>query len=134
MHAPAVSEHPVQTNDLVDLLSETEFHWLGRFDNVINSGGIKLIPEQIERQLKPLIAQRFFVAAEKHESLGEALVLVVEGMHQQELLSSLREARESGKIDLPAHALPKKVYFSDQFKETETGKVRRRSTLESIQA
>ena len=33
----------VQTNDLVELSDKNEFKWLGRIDNVINSGGVKII-------------------------------------------------------------------------------------------
>lgn len=132
--SPGVSKIPVQTNDLVDLVSEKEFHWLGRFDNVINSGGIKLIPEEIEKQLKPFISHRFFVTSEKHDTLGEVLVLVIEGPHYPELLANIRQARISGKTELPAYAIPKKVYYSKKFKETETGKVQRNSTLASLRS
>ena len=40
------------TNDVVELVSESEFRWLGRYDNVINSGGIKLHPEEMEKRLE----------------------------------------------------------------------------------
>src|SRR5690606_934968 len=44
-------EEEIITNDIVELKNKSEFKWLGRFDNVINSGGIKLFPEQIEKKL-----------------------------------------------------------------------------------
>ena len=44
--APKVTEEIIFTNDVVDLVSDRHFEWLGRFDNVINSGGIKLHPEK----------------------------------------------------------------------------------------
>jgi O-succinylbenzoic acid--CoA ligase len=47
INAPKVADKPIITNDIVAIISETTFEFLGRFDSVINSGGIKLIPEQI---------------------------------------------------------------------------------------
>src|SRR5690606_39515989 len=66
------------TNDVVKLYSNTSFKWLGRVDNVINSGGIKLFPEQIEEKLKPKITNRFFIASEPDKTLGERVILVLE--------------------------------------------------------
>ena len=51
IEAPKVSNEFIITNDVVQLVSENQFEWLGRFDNVINSGGIKLHPEKIEEKL-----------------------------------------------------------------------------------
>jgi o-succinylbenzoate---CoA ligase len=47
INAPKVSDESIITNDVVELLSETSFEILGRFDNVINSDGIKIFSEQI---------------------------------------------------------------------------------------
>jgi O-succinylbenzoic acid--CoA ligase len=46
--APKISQEQIVTNDLVELINDHQFILLGRIDNVVNSGGIKLIPEQIE--------------------------------------------------------------------------------------
>ena len=56
-----------------------QFQWKGRFDLVVNSGGIKLHPEAIERKLAPHIPYRFFVVGIPDKVLGERLVLVIEG-------------------------------------------------------
>ena len=76
--APKVSSETIITNDVVEVISETEFIWKGRLDNVINSGGIKLHPEEIEQKLFPAIASRFFVAGLVDQILGERLILVIE--------------------------------------------------------
>ena len=83
INAPNITDDPVITNDIVELISEKEFLWQGRFDNVINSGGIKLIPEQIEQKLSSLIPSRFFVSALPDLKLGQKLVLVVESQNQK---------------------------------------------------
>lgn len=61
------------------LISDTQFVWLGRYDNVINSGGIKIMPEQVESKLSTLIPRRYFVNGEQDDNLGEKVVLYVEG-------------------------------------------------------
>ena len=111
------------TNDVVNMVSNTQFEWLGRFDNVINSGGIKLHPEKIEEKLSKVIAQRFFVAGTPDEKLGEKLVLVVEGGVSELNLK---------KSNLSKFEIPKEIYFVDDFVETETKKIQRHKTLDLI--
>ena len=79
IHAPKISDEVIVTNDIVELINENQFIFLGRIDNVINSGGIKLIPEQIENKLMSKIQQRFFIASKPDNELGEKLILVIEG-------------------------------------------------------
>lgn len=121
--ATDISNTEVVTNDIVSLHSDTEFEWLGRYDTVINSGGIKLIPEKIEAKLTSIIKERFFVAGIPDEKLGEKLVLVVEGKSRVINLKVL---------DLTVFELPKEVYFVDDFIETETKKIQRKKTLDLI--
>jgi O-succinylbenzoic acid--CoA ligase len=80
--APKVSDVIIFTNDVVKLISDNKFEWLGRFDNVINSGGIKLHPEKIEEKFSSIITNRFFVTGIPDEKLGEKLVLIIEGKKQ----------------------------------------------------
>ncbi|MBT8293533.1 MAG: AMP-binding protein [Eudoraea sp.] len=124
--APNISDEPVITNDIVELISERKFLWLGRYDNVINSGGIKLIPEHIERKLSTLIKSRFFVGALPDEKLGQKLVLVVEG----ENIEGLKELIY--KADLKKFELPKEIYYVPAFKNTTNGKIIREKSLSMI--
>ncbi|MCH3884739.1 AMP-binding protein [Tenacibaculum aquimarinum] len=114
IQAPKVSGELVVTNDVVQLVSETQFEWLGRFDNVINSGGIKLHPEKIEEKLSEVIKQRFFVAGISDSTLGEKLILVVEGDSSSVILSRVK--------NLSKYETPKEIYFVETFVETETKK------------
>jgi len=50
-----ISEEKVITNDVVALQSPTSFVWMGRYDNVINSGGVKIFPEKVEGKLSKKI-------------------------------------------------------------------------------
>jgi O-succinylbenzoic acid--CoA ligase len=118
-----ISNKVIFTNDVVDLISDTQFDWLGRFDNVINSGGIKLHPEKIEEKLANSIHQRFFVAGIADEKLGQKLILIVEGT-----ASTLRLE----KANLSKFEVPKEIHFIIHFIETETKKIQRKKTLDLI--
>ncbi|WP_405607577.1 AMP-binding protein [Polaribacter sp. Asnod1-A03] len=118
-----VSDEVVFTNDVINLISDNRFEWLGRFDNVINSGGIKLHPEKIEEKLSKIIKNRFFVIGVSDEKLGEKLILIIEGLHQY---LDLKLA------ELSKFEMPKEIYFVDNFVETETKKIQRKKTLDLI--
>lgn len=122
--APDISDEPIVTNDLVELLSPTEFIWKGRIDNVINSGGIKHIPELIEAKLMKYIDRRFFFYGVPDENLGDKLVLVVEGepYHLDPAIFS--------KLD--KYEIPKDIIFVPSFMETGNGKVIRKDSLETV--
>jgi O-succinylbenzoic acid--CoA ligase len=128
INAPMLNEEVVVTNDLVELLSETEFSWLGRIDHVINSGGIKLIPETLEKKLAPYIAADYFLAGEPHERLGEVLILLIEGEETDPvLLESIRSL--SGLLE---YERPQNIYYIQNFIRTATGKINRRATFSLI--
>lgn len=122
--APNISKKEITTNDVVALISNKEFEWLGRYDNVINSGGVKIHPEKIEEKLSKIIKQRFFVAGIKDVTLGEKLILVIEGKKQVININSLPT--------ISKYEIPKEIYFVDEFVETETRKIQRKKTLRSL--
>jgi o-succinylbenzoate---CoA ligase len=124
INAPKISEEIIVTNDLVELINENEFVFLGRIDNIINSGGIKLIPEQIEEKLSNKIHSRFFVAGIQDATLGEKLALIIEGEKQP-----LDETIFDG---LDKYERPKEVFYVSKFIETQNGKIKRKEILERI--
>ena len=124
INASRISDQKIETNDLVDIVSDTQFQLLGRIDNVVNSGGIKLIPEQIEAQLSSKIATRFFIIGVPDEVLGEKIILVLEGYK-----TDFEETIFDG---LSKYEKPKGVLFIPQFKETENGKIQRKETLKDF--
>lgn len=129
IQAPQVSEEPIVTNDLVQLHSETSFEWLGRIDNIINSGGVKLIPEQVEARLQSAVSHRFFVAGMPDAALGQKLVLVVEGSG----IDEVRLYRDLQALPgLHKYEIPKAIYAVPAFYETENGKIIREKTLAQI--
>ncbi len=126
IQAPDINYEPVVTNDIVNIISETEFEWLGRYDNVINSGGVKLIPEQIELKLTSILKSRFFVAGIPDEKLGQKLILLVEDdKENNELLEKVKSLEA-----LEKYEVPKDILFVKNFIETENGKISRMNTLQ----
>jgi len=118
--APHLSKYPIITNDLVELTSATSFKWIGRKDNAINTGGIKLTAEQVEQELAQWIPYRFYITSKKDELLGEKIVLVIE------VPSSL------GKVNLDFSKVkkyykPKEIIRVEKLEETKTGKIIRKN-------
>lgn len=122
IHAPKIiAEDTIVTNDLVELVNENQFKFLGRIDNVINSGGVKIMPEQVEQKLDGKLDRRFFIASKEDKELGEKVVLVVEGEHF---------AIDTTIFDcLDKYEHPREILFVSKFKETENGKVLRKESL-----
>ncbi len=124
--APELEVRHLMTSDVVKLLSPHSFEWLGRTDNIINSGGLKIHPEEIEQKLEGHIYSPFFVGSIPDERTGEQVVLAVEaktfsGKEKEELVNPFTQ--------IPSVKRPKLVLVFPQFIRTETGKVQRTETL-----
>ncbi len=122
--APHVSSDPVVTNDIVDVLTYKKFIWLGRIDNVINSGGVKLYPEQIEQKLNSIIENPFFVAGVPDDVLGQKLTLFVEDENQCKLTSIDYKIAKISSLERP-----KQICSIAQFERTPNGKIQRHQTV-----
>ncbi|EJL61932.1 AMP-binding protein [Flavobacterium sp. CF136] len=118
---PTISEKPIITNDIVQVITENQFTFLGRIDNVINSGGVKLIPEQIESKLVEKISSRFFVTGIPDSILGEKLILVIEGEKRDFPIDFFNV--------LDKYEKPKEIVFVPKFKENENGKLLRKPSI-----
>jgi len=135
------------TNDLVEFHTDGAFRWLGRIDNVINSGGVKVHIEQVERALEAYLLhyqggvyaeRRFFVGPLPHSRLGHVVIMVIEGepcdgapdtaaAFATALRTSLRPA-------LTSYEIPRQIFFVSQLLETRTGKIDRSATLQRLVA
>ncbi len=100
---------------------ENKFLFIGRADNVINTGGYKVFPEVVEKQLAQLFPQlvletNFRVCGQANAVLGQKVVLqILEGTP----LPNLTELEHH----LPKAQIPKNIEEVAQFKRTETGKL-----------
>lgn len=126
INAPHISDHEVVTNDIVELVSKTEFSWLGRFDNVINSGGFKVFPESVERKIKKYIKNEYFIIGEEDDELGQRAVLYIEGDENDypNLSHDLYVDKEMLKFEVP-----KAIYFMPKFALTDNHKIKREETV-----
>jgi len=129
--APMLSSEVLTTNDIVSLISYKSFIWKGRFDNVVNSGGIKLFPEQIEKKIQLVVRQRFFISSLPDDKLGDKLILIIEDItkttSEQVYLDKIAKLK-----DISKYEVPKQIYFLDKLIETATGKVHRGKSRELI--
>ncbi|MBW6536495.1 MAG: AMP-binding protein [Mariniphaga sp.] len=123
---PGLPEQPLKTTDLAELKDEKTFRILGRSDNVIISGGIKLSPEQIEKRLEPVIAEPFLISSLPHESLGEQLVLVVEGKESKVVRNQIKKICLQY---LKKYQQPRQIVFASEIPGNENGKINRRKYL-----
>ena len=127
IHAPKLLNEAIITNDLVDITSEKSFIWKGRFDYVINSGGVKISPELLEKKISNFISFPFIIGGIPDEKWGEKVVLLIESnsFNTSNIVSSMENS-------LPKTHVPKAIYFLDSFQYTENGKLRRKETLKLI--
>lgn len=106
--APDITDQLIHTNDLVEMHDEKTFTYLGRRDNVINSGGIKISPEVVEQKLAHHIRFPFFLFGIADEVLGQKLIMVVEGNDDQ---SEEVEKQMAACETLDKFEVPKALYF-----------------------
>ena len=116
--APEVCADTLVTNDIVELKSDGRFRVLGRKDNVICSGGIKIQIEEVERELKPYARVPYIISKKKDEKFGEIVVLLTEG--------DIDEMNTICEMYLPKYHRPKLYQHVDQIPLTETGKPARK--------
>ena len=120
--APLVCPSRLVTNDIAELSSGTvpnmKFRILGRKDNVICSGGIKIQIETVERQLRPYLQAPFLITKRPDAKFGEVVVLLTEG--------TVPEAKEVCLRILPKYHQPRVYLHVDQIPLTATGKPARK--------
>ncbi len=127
----------ITTTDLAEVISSTEFRLLGRADNCIISGGIKIIPEDLESMLGPFIAFDYCISSLPDEKWGERPVLVVakggnslpESFLRKAIAVRLNQFRKSLSLGPKA---PKEIILLEEFPLTSTGKLDRNKLKEMI--
>lgn len=126
---------PIVTNDIVTFLTPNTFQFTGRFDNIINSGGVKVSAEKVEVQLRRRfdeagITNHFFIAGVPDEKLGSKVALIIEagGNFPQSLEKKFPEIYSS----LSPFERPRDVYTLPSFSYTESGKINRVQSLKKL--
>ncbi|KAB1230246.1 AMP-binding protein [Chryseobacterium viscerum] len=125
--APNVNAEELQTNDLVDVINGKQFKFLGRIDNVINSGGAKIFPEALEVLVKKELPNEAVFIGLPDESLGQKLILVIEGVESDEVIRKISEIP----FEKNFHQ-PKEIIFINEIPRTPNGKVNRIELYKNI--
>lgn len=122
INAPEVCEEPLVTNDIVEFSSDhSKFRIIGRRDNVICSGGIKIQIEEVERHLRPHLHVPYLLTKRHDPKFGEVAVLLTEG--------SVEEAREVCQRMLSKYHQPRYYLHVARIPLTETGKPARQEAI-----
>ena len=117
--APEVCPEPLVTNDIAEIKcleseAKGQFRILGRKDNVICSGGLKIQAEEVERLLRPHMPVPFMISRRPDPKFGEVVVLLTEG--------DIAEARSVCEYVLTRYHRPRAYMHVDAVPLTETGK------------
>lgn len=116
--APAVCQSVLHTNDIAELHADgRRFRILGRKDNVICSGGIKIRMEDVEDMLRQHVPMPFVITKRADSQLGEAVVMLFEGTD-----AMIGTVKEVCLRVLPKYWRPKDYISVSQIPITETGK------------
>lgn len=115
--APEVCGERLVTNDMAELAMYA-FRILGRKDNVICSGGIKIQAEEVERLLRPHLHEPYLISKRPDQKFGEVVVLLTEG--------DVETAKTVCEAVLPKYQRPKVYIHVSEIPLTETKKPARR--------
>lgn len=114
------------TTDQVRLLDENSFEWIGRTDFIINSGGKKLNPEEIEENISDLIGVPYFIYGLLDDKFGQKLVLLIESP------ISLNFSKDTFSPNLQNYSIPKEIFYLPAFIRTISGKINRIETMKLL--
>lgn len=118
IRAEHLNNRLIQTNDIVQLKSTSTFEFIGRYDEMINSGGIKINPQKIEDTLSNLIEERYFISAEENEDFGHIPILVVESKKEKSYYEGILNS-----VHFDLYHKPKRIYIIDEFVSSHSNKV-----------
>ncbi|ANQ49498.1 AMP-binding protein [Flammeovirga sp. MY04] len=136
VQGPMSNDVKLQTNDVVRLINDTTFEWLGRADNIINSGGVKVQAEKVEKSinegLKKIGYQNIlmFVGGLPNENLGEEVTIFIEGITLKQ--TEIDQLLDIVKKPLDKYEVPRNVVSLSNFEKTDTMKIRRKATIQKF--
>ena len=121
IEADHLKNSPLLTSDIVEMIDSENYRWLGRSDDVINSGGIKLFPVSIENRISAQIDREIIIGKRSDENFGEVVILFIEGEPFNE--NRLAELNIELTKLLDKFEVPKEIIFKTEFPRNKNGKV-----------
>lgn len=134
--SPLTNHQRIITNDLVEIHPDGSFIWLGRIDNVINTGGVKVQAEKVEKAIEESLHEidggryaehEFFVGPLPDKKYGQVVAAIFEGPNFSQDIQNKLLAKLSEKLN--KYEIPKNIYFVKAFLRTPNGKIDRRAIL-----
>ena len=120
IHAPSITGQEIlRTKDVVSLINDKQFIWKGRLDFIINSGGVKICPEEVEVRCAQHIAEAHIVSSLPDKALGQVVVLCIE-LSDEQSLDRIEQVLDA--IDFPKYHRPKKVLRIPKIPRLDNGK------------
>ncbi len=120
---------PVITNDQVRLEGNGRFRWIGRFDNLLNSGGIKVVPEEVESALADKTGIEFALIGLPDPKFGQRLVLVTEANKETIADEAIRSELA---LIIPEKLMPKDIVRIEKFPRNSSFKIDRLILARSV--
>ena len=122
---PEINKEIIQTNDCIALIDNSSFRWLGRLDYVINTGGIKISPEILEKKLCKTVSTPFIISSLPDRELGEKIVIILKEnkFKKEEVL------KDNLRKQLTNYEVPKAYSLIKDFVFTQNGKINRLKTM-----
>lgn len=132
IRAKHLSNEMIQTNDVAILRDETSFRITGRYDNVINSAGVKISPELLESKIETIVKKiiegpSYFIAGVADPEFGQKVMLYIETDTLS--LETENQLMAELKSKLKKWEVPKAIVAIPQFTRTNSGKINRVATL-----
>lgn len=125
VNAPEFSFGKLVTNDIANLIDSYHFEWMGRWDNVINTGGIKVFPEMMEQRVASVVVlPRFYFIGRPSTKWGEEVVMYIESGPQSSAVNENIILSQIGKV-LNCYEMPKEIITVREFERTASGKIKR---------
>ena len=124
---PEILNEKLLTNDRVKLIDSKHFQYINRYDFIINTGGIKVNPEEIEIKIATLLNLPFFIWFLQDARLGQKIVLIIQ------TIATFPIQKELFTTYLQKHEIPKNYALIKNFIHTKSGKIDRIKTMETIE-
>jgi O-succinylbenzoic acid--CoA ligase len=131
LEVPSREVHALVTNDCIEMQPDGRFVWLGRADDVVNSGGVLVHPSLIARAFESIMpnwVSDWAAFGRKDQTLGEAMVLRIEGTPPAEVDKEaiLNEWRSQLKSTVGPAKAPRVLEWGT-IPRTKRGKLNRRA-------
>lgn len=122
--APDLCSEELITNDIAEINHHGEFRIIGRKDNIINSGGIKIQIEEVEKAIGFEGKQDIVIGSYPDDKFGQIVVLLTTRTDKDELNEKLKL--------LPKYWQPKKIIVTKSIPLTDNGKIARAEVQKEI--